>query len=466
MRLACMIFLFCIAAALAAAAQTFTVLYDYNQTQLYPNGFVQGVDGNLYGTTQGYVETGFGGCGSAPPAPPCGTVYKITAKGVTTLHTFDYGTDGAIVQPLVQGTDGYFYGTTQNGGTGSGCTLNFGCGTVFQITPQGTFTTLHNFSYFVDGAYPGPLVRGVDGNFYGTTFGGNNFNDGSFYKITPEGTLTTVLVFPSNGISPVSSHLVPGTDGNFYGTSGSYYSGIIFKMTPTGTLTVLYNFCNNGSPCPNGDNPGVLVLGADGNFYGVCSTGGDSNNDGTLFQITRTGAFTLLHTFDSADGRSPAALVQGSDGNFYGTAMQGGSNGDGTIFKITPTGTFTKLIDLDNAEGLYPETMLQYTSGLFNGATQADAANGFGSFYSLSVGLKSFVETVPTMGKASSNVIILGNNLKSATTVTFDGTSAKFKVLSSTAIVAVVPSGAKSGIVEVISTGRTLKSNTVFRVLP
>lgn len=466
MRLVRIIFLFCIATAIGAAAQTFTVLYSYNQTQLYPNSFVQGVDGNIYGTTQGAVETGFGGCGSAPPAPSCGTVYKITPKGaVTTLHTFDL-TDGAIVQPLIQGTDGNFYGTTFNGGAGSGCTTNFGCGTVFKITPQGRLTTLHNFSYFVDGAYPGALVRGTDGNFYGTTFGGNNFNDGSFFKITPEGTLTTVLVFPSDGISPVSSHLVLGADGNFYGTSGAYYSGIIFKLTPTGTLTVLYNFCNNGMTCPDGDDPGELVLGADGNFYGVCATGGDSNNDGTLFKITRTGQFTLLHTFNGSDGDSPAALVQGSDGNFYGTAMQGGSNDDGTIFKITPTGTFTKLVDLDSTGGLYPETMRQYTSGLFYGATQADGANGYGSFYSLSVGLKPFVGTVPTMGKAGSNVIILGNNLKSATQVTFNGTSATFKVLSGTAIVAVVPTGAKSGIVEVISGGRTLKSNTSFRVLP
>lgn len=61
MRLVRIIFLFCIATAIGAAAQTFTVLYSYNQTQLYPNSFVQGVDGNIYGTTQGAVETGFGG---------------------------------------------------------------------------------------------------------------------------------------------------------------------------------------------------------------------------------------------------------------------------------------------------------------------------------------------------------------------------------------------------------------------
>ena len=217
---------------------------------------------------------------------------------------------------------------------------------------------------------------------------------------------------------------------------------------------------------PEWRRPGTLVLGADGNFYGACGTGGDSNNDGTLFKITQTGQFTLLHTFNGTDGHSPAALVQGSNGNFYGTAMQGGSSDDGTIFKITPTGTFTKLVDLESTGGLYPETMMQYTSGLFYGATQADGANGYGSFYSLTVGLKPFVGTVPTMGKAGSNVIILGNNLKGATQVTFNGSSAKFRVFSGTAIVAVVPTGAKSGIVRVTVGGRTLKSNTVFRVPP
>ena len=49
-----------------------------------------------------------------------------------------------------------------------------GYGTLFEITPEGELTTLHNFD-MTDGAGPaGGLVQATDGNFYGTTtFGGN-----------------------------------------------------------------------------------------------------------------------------------------------------------------------------------------------------------------------------------------------------------------------------------------------------
>ena len=48
---------------------------------------------------------------------------------------------------LVQGSDGRFYGTTSQGG-GSGY------GTVFAIDSSRTFTTLHSFNYYGDGASP------------------------------------------------------------------------------------------------------------------------------------------------------------------------------------------------------------------------------------------------------------------------------------------------------------------------
>lgn len=94
-----------------------------------------------------------------------GTVFEITPAGtLTTLHSFDL-TDGANPYgELVQGADGNLYGTTVQGG------LSYG--TVFEITPKGTLTTLHNFD-FTDGAFPyGALVQGPDGNLYGTTYTG------------------------------------------------------------------------------------------------------------------------------------------------------------------------------------------------------------------------------------------------------------------------------------------------------
>ena len=133
---------------------------------------VQGTDGNFYGTTnQGGAN---GACSDGSVGSGCGTVFKITPEGtLTTLSIFgNYPTDGINPRAgLVQGTDGNFYGTNYSGGVNEGnCQLD--CGTVFKITPGGTFTTLHSFDA-TDGSGPAAaLVQATDGNFYGTTLGG------------------------------------------------------------------------------------------------------------------------------------------------------------------------------------------------------------------------------------------------------------------------------------------------------
>jgi uncharacterized protein (TIGR03437 family) len=80
------------------------------------------------------------------------------------------------------------------------------------------------------------------------------------------------------------------------------------------------------------------------------------------------------------------------------------------------------------------------------------------------VGLGRFVERLPTSGEVGATVLILGNNLRSATSVSFNGTAATFKVVSSTEIKTAVPTGATTGFVTVTTPKRTLKSNAVFRV--
>ena len=133
---------------------------------------VQGTDGNLYGTTsEGGAYTYWG------------TVFKITLGGaLTTLHSFNV-TDGAgPLAPLVQATDGNFYGTTYGGGSGNNCG-DEGCGTVFRMTPSGALTSLHSFNG-ADGIEPEDgLVQASDGDLYGTAEGGGAYNYGTVFEL-------------------------------------------------------------------------------------------------------------------------------------------------------------------------------------------------------------------------------------------------------------------------------------------
>lgn len=462
-------FVLCAAAATLASAQTkFTSLLSFAGT----NGanphyvyLVQGVDGNLYGTT--YVSTGSGG-----------TVFKITTKGaLSTLYTFcpdgEPCLDGAQPEAgLVLATDGNFYGTTMNGGAN-----NFG--TVYQITSAGKRTTLHSFDS-TDGAEPEVgLIQATNGELFGTTSIGGSSDVGTIFDITTAGAFTSLLTFiGTNGDYP-DGRLVQGTDGNFYGTTEevSSGSGTVFKMSPAGKLTRLHKFTGSGS---DGAGPtSALIQASNGNFYGTTQAGG-SHSDGTVFQITPAGKLTTLYSFcaksDCTDGANPSAgLIQATDGNLYGTTFSGGSNetscngGCGTIFRITTAGKLTTLYNFcsksECVDGSQPqEGLVQHTNGALYGMTYYGGTDGLGTVYSLSVGLGPFVETLPTSGIVGAKVIILGTSLTSATNVTFDGTAATFKVVSSSEISTTVPAGAKSGIVQVTTSAGGLSSNVVFVV--
>ena len=415
-----------------------TVLYDFcaqsNCTDgAYPVGLTLGTDGNFYAIAQ----AGGTNCASSGG---CGTVFKISASGaLSTLASFCSEAncaDGS--QPsggMVQASDGNFYGTTYLGG--HNCKPNAPCGTIFRVTPTGKLTILYRFcsqSGCADGGSPwGRLIQASDGNLYGTTFGGGSKGYGTVYRITLSGQLTTLYSFCSeshctDGAYPL---VVEGTDGNLYGitfsggvgTFGSN-SGTIFKITPTGTLTTLYRFCSQQG-CSDGMNPGSLVQGTDGNFYGPTVYGGAKDIScvvgcGTVFEITPTGTLTTLHTFNLTDGFGPGRLIQATDGAFYGTTTWGGSS-----------------------------TACQ---------------SGCGTVFSMSVGLAPFVEVLPASGKVGAKVKILENNLTGATSVTFNGTAAAFKAVSGTQITTTVPAGATAGTVEVTTPSGVLKSNVVFNI--
>jgi uncharacterized repeat protein (TIGR03803 family) len=168
-------------------------------------------------------------------------------------------------------------------------------------------------------------------------------------------------------------------------------------------------------------------------------------------------------------------LIQGTDGNLYGATFSGGANetscngGCGTLFKITTAGKLTTLYNFCSksgcTDGSSPEGgLVQDTNGTFYGTTYYGGTDGLGTVFSLSVGLGAFVKTVPMSGAVGAKVTILGTNLTGATSVSFDGTAATFKVVSATEITTTVPTGAKTGKVTVTTPAGTLSSNVTFRV--
>lgn len=436
-------------------AQTYTDLRDFvcatdGCGSNYAGIPAQARDGNIYGTLfSGGTHGNFG------------TVYKITPSGAfTTLHSFS-GSDGSLAYSgLTLGTDGNLYGTTVNGGLNS-------LGTIFKIATTGKLTTLHNFtSTEGGGAYAAPVEGKIPGTFYGVT------SNSRAYSITSAGTFK-LLPQSSPGDSRVP--LILASDGNFYGTTsqgGSTSNGTVFRMSSAGAIKIIFNFDNT-----HGANPhGPVVQGSDGNLYGTTLLGGsNSNTEGVVFKLSTGGAITVLHEFDitsTTDGYAPyAGLVAGSDGNFYGATYIGASNSAaryGTLFRITKTGAYTLLYAFDQTHGATTlTTPMQHSNGIIYGETASGGTPGNGVFYSLNDGILPYVSLLGfPVGAASQTVEILGDGLTGTTSVKFGSGSASFTVVSDTFMTAVVPTSGTSGSVVVTTPGGTLTSKQTFKVVP
>ncbi|MEO6755523.1 MAG: choice-of-anchor tandem repeat GloVer-containing protein, partial [Chthoniobacteraceae bacterium] len=399
---------------------TFTSLTSFSGTTgsalgSTPKGaLAQMPDGNFYGTTQTGGLNNFG------------TVFSITSAGVlTTLVNFTGSTGAALgATPqgaLIAGTDGALYGTTNSGGLNN-------VGSVFKVTTGGLFTTLvnvtaaPNFGRLTQGEagniygsllsgggangygslFAAPItgapdtlstlvpvsgvtalnaragmLRGLDGNYYGTTAAGGAINSGSVFMLTPVGVYSTLISFTgTSGTNPGSgpqAALITGSDNNYYGTTsggGSSSLGTIFKMTPAGVQSTLINFTGTTGANLGSSPQGSLTLGSDGNYYGTTVAGGSGGGFGTVFKMTQAGVLTTLVNFTgttgAALGQSPlGVLAQGDDGNFYGVTSSGGAGNLGSVFKVTPAGVFTSLASFTGTTGTLPGQTP--TGGLFAG---------------------------------------------------------------------------------------------------
>ncbi len=306
----------------------YTVLYKFCQQSNCADGFNPMVpltlasDGNLYGTTYG------GGTSNM------GNIFRITPSGsYTSLYSFNQNS-GQNPGGLIQATDGNLYGVTYQAGAN-------GNGTVFRSTLSGSVTVLYNFCSqpsCTDGALPvAPLLQWTDGNFYGTTDVGGAGASGTVFKMTPSGTLTTLHSFDGGDGSIVQAGLIAGSDGNFYGVTGnggSSNNGTIFVLSPGGAFTSLHDFSGTDGSVPLA----ALLQVGNGVFDGVTTRGG-TDNLGTVFQIavetvpTTTAltstpnpsyqgeSVTMTATVTAQNGSTPAGtVIFKSNGSQIGSA--------------------------------------------------------------------------------------------------------------------------------------------------
>lgn len=328
------------------------------------------------------------------------------AQKLTTLYSFTYGSNDYGPQAgLILDANGNLYGTTVGDAFGS----------VFEITAEGAYEDLYDFS-FPKGSKNGygtysSLVRDADGNLFGTTAFGGIGNNGIIFQLTPAGIETVLYRFrPADGRQPLAG-LVLDAQGNFYGTTdrgGAARKGVVFKFTPSGTETVLHSFGPKGSG--DGENPfaGTLLMDAEGNLYGTTYMGGITANKyceyphtntkgcGAVFKVSPTGQETVLYAFKGNvfnDGWGPiGGVVQDVQGNLYGTTYNGGGYGClygfgcGTVFKVTPDGTETILhVFGGKSDGALPYASLVFDAqGNLYGTTAM--GGGFGCQYGIGCG--------------------------------------------------------------------------------
>jgi uncharacterized repeat protein (TIGR03803 family) len=222
--------------------------------------------------------------------------------------------------------------------------------------------------------------------------------------------LTTIYSFCaktgcSDGGYPFAG-LTLSSDGILYGTTtyaGANGGGTIFSLTTAGELTTLHSFCSEAQ-CADGDTVYSALLKANsGVFYGAALNGG-AQGWGTIFSITATGKFTVVHTFANTDGSSPwGGLVQAKNGYLYGTTVGGGKEDGGTVFQIAGGTKFTTIYNFCAktycTDGSGPlGTLVQGSNGDLFGTTDGGGVKGWGTIFQISTAgalktLHSFVRT-------------------------------------------------------------------------
>jgi uncharacterized repeat protein (TIGR03803 family) len=369
----------------------------------------------------------------------CFALGLTAAQTLRVLHNFGVQGDGANPQAgMIFDSQGNLYGTTQYGGVASSL-LNCspGCGTVFQLTPNGDGTWNESLIYQFKGGYPGmgwdgafpqgPLTLAPDGTLYGWT-GCSPFDcytniGGLIFRLLPAagGWREQIFYYLTNpaqyggGCTGATCWVNFDRSGRIFSAlpaGGQHGGGVLDSFgasSPRGApITAIHQFAGG-----NNDGYGAyssLTFDASDNIYGTTSNGGNPGS-GTVFELSPAGggnwSLKLLYSFygmefgGNADGYAPnSGVLFGPDGNLYGTTSRGGFSGGGTAFQLTPNpdGTWTEHViwefngnQAGNGSGPGPLTV-DATGNLYG--TAQYTMDGYGLVFRLSQTSGQWVFTV------------------------------------------------------------------------
>ena len=348
---------------------------------------LEGTDGYLYGVGPYDGDINFGGGGVFSFSPQSGSV----TDNVNFSGAFGF----SPTAPLTAAPNGYLYGTTEFGGYGVGVIYAMSSVSPGRYVIPNSFNSYFSFFGGSDalGATPtkGALTLADDGRLYGANATGGLHGYGTIYAFAYDGSSPPISdvssIWSFNGQDGAEPRVVvSASNGTFFGVTargGDFDLGTIFKLVVDGTNSSLntigtFNGFNGSDPEPQ------LVLGPDGNYYGM-TRGGGAYGKGVIYRIAPDGNLATLVTFNGTNGAAGyGGLVLGHDGNFYGTAQCGGAHEAGTIFRLTTDGTLTTLLDVDPGAGPIwnmDGAMMETSGHQFYGQCAGAGAYGFGALF-------------------------------------------------------------------------------------
>jgi uncharacterized repeat protein (TIGR03803 family) len=365
------------------AAATITDLFAFPSADgSDPQFLMQASDSNLYGTTYRNGGSVFG----ITPAGSFSLLHKFVSDPVSGQYL-----NGEFPTSLAEGADGFLYGIATSGGPLIGLPVS-SPGNIFKVSKTGSgFEIVHSFCSAPncgDGAHPGSLILGSDGNFYGSTSAGGSFQGtacqylgcGVIFRLSPGGTYT-VLYAPSSGQTAAGVAL-QATDGNFYSLCEADSGGHpgVCRMTTSGQVSTIFTFPSTAWP------RSLSTQGSDGLLYGTVTVG---NNAQAIFQLSTSGTnfAQLLETpIQCCVKESFSRVIQASDGNLWVTNPN--AQLFGTVYSETPSGTLLQTVPFGGkTNGSAPTFLIQGSSGQLYGTTYGGGSTGAGTVFSINAGL-------------------------------------------------------------------------------